>query len=309
MAWANMADVVLDMVDTNGIFFVQNVYGALSMTFSTFVWPLITISVIIFGFAMMMGWIEYPLREFGKKVLLITTILALISTWSFFNIFFYQMFTDGPDEVATIILNWTGIGTPLSTSSKLGELMTQSFVLAGEAFDADGWFMKYILGAMIVLACLAYCVYALALIVIAKIGTIITLALGPIFIVFLMFSATKNMFGSWLQQLFQFAFTLILTYLVIIFFMGMYEKSLDSLPSSEIETLADIIPLVVVSFIGMLVLAQVQSLASGLASGAQLGTLGAFAAIGRRLNRVEWRSRGSSNGNSGGTSTQNISRR
>lgn len=308
MASANLADSVIQTIDNTSQTFVQNVYMALTSEINVVIGSLILITIILFGLFLIMGWIEYPVREFAKKIVIIVSILALVNSWPYFHTFFYSMFTDGPDELAEHILIYTGYGNPGSTSSKLGSMLTHSFEIAEEIFEADGWFMPYVLGVLCILCCMAYCVYAIAIISIAKIGTACVLAVGPLFIVFLMFSATKQMFASWLQQLFHFAFMVLITYIVIVFFMSMYQGALNSIPDQDIG-LGDVVPLLVVSIIGMLVLAQVQSIASGLAGGAQLGTLGAFAATGRRLRNVDWKNYSGPRGSSGSTKSQAISRR
>lgn len=306
----NLADAVIATVDDTSRDFVSLVYNGLFWELSGIVISIITILMIIYGLFLMLGWIEYPVREFGKKIVLIVSVMALIRYWPFFDTFLYSTFTDGPDHLAAIILQSVGRGGPGQISTQLGDLVTESFWLAGQAFESDGWFMPYVLGLLILLAGFAFCVYALALIVIAKIGTALVLALGPVFIVFLLMSPTKHMFASWLQQLFSFAFMLILTYTTIVFFLQMYEGSINSIPDNGSIALGDIANLLVVSLIGFLVLGQVQGIASGLAGGAQLGTLGAFTAVGRRLGRVDWKSYSGPRFGGGSRSTsQSISRR
>jgi len=278
---ANVVDGVIAAVDATSAGMVSAIYGELGTSFFPAVRNAIVISMMIFGISMMMGWIEYPVKQFAKIAVKISLVLGLAFNWTYFNLFFYDVFTNGPDAVGALVLDAVGGAGAGTISTQIGQLLTDGIIAAGAAFASDGFFMPYVLGALIFIAIILICGYALALIVLAKIAMTIVLALGPIFIVFLLFDLTKQMFASWLQQLFNFAFITILTYTVMAFFTELISNALEAIPLDGDPEIGHITPLCIIGFVGCFVLGQIPGIASGLAGGVQVGTMGAMAAVGR----------------------------
>jgi type IV secretion system protein VirB6 len=284
---ANVIVGVISAVDATSVGLVTVIYGALGESLFPAIRNVLIISMILFGLSMMMGWIEYPVKEFAKHATKITLVLGLAFNWVYFDLFFYQLFTTAPGAIGTIMLDAIGGGGADSIAAELGELLSQGIVASGAAFSSDGFFMPYVLGALIFIAITLICGFALALLILAKIATAVILALGPIFIIFLLFDMTKQMFASWLQQVFNFAFITILTYVVMAFFTRLIENSLNAIPVGGNPEIGDITPLVIIGFVGCFILAQIPGIASGLAGGVQVGTMGTFSAASRQLQRFK----------------------
>ena len=284
---ANIVDNTLAKIDAVSGGMVAGVYGDLGASLFPAVRNILIISMIFFGISMMLGWIEYPARQFAKNTVKIVMVLVLAFNWSYFNLFFYDLFTNAPDAIGTIILGSIDGGgmTSGSISSQIGELLEKGIVASGAAFASDGWFMPIVLGALIFIAILMICGFALALLILSKIAMIVILSLGPLFVIFLLIEQTKPMFASWLQQIFNFAFITILTYTVMAFFGILIAEILEGIPGDSPQ-LSHIAPLCIIGFAGSFVLAQIPGIASGLAGGVQVGTMGAFSAMGRQAQRV-----------------------
>ena len=286
---ANVVGDVLDVIDDTSNSLVQNVYGALTGEVFSLLVGLMTLSIIIFGIAILMGWIEYPVREFGKKSFKWIFCLSIIFNWDYFNLIFYTSFTVYPDEIGGLILGEfdttdVAIGSAADISTLFGSLLERGIIASGAAMSADGWFFPYIVGAFIFLGVMAIVGFALALIILSKIALTMILSIAPLFFIFLMFEGTKQMFSSWLQQLFNFAFIAILTYVVMGFFGELLSKAI-TVAELEPALLSNTVPIVIVGIAGVFVLAQVTTIASGLAGGAQVGTMGAIGALNRTIQR------------------------
>ncbi len=280
----NLVSEVMTSIDDTSAGMVTAIFDVLGANIFPFVRTMLIISMISFGISMMMGWIEYPVRQFAKRSFLIITVLTVAFNWVYFDLFIYTVFTDSPDELGGLMLGAIGAIPPGNISEQLGVLLHNGIIASGKAFASSGMFMPYILGALIFIAVLIVCAYAVALLALSKISMAVILALGPIFIVFLLFDSTKAMFSSWLQQLFNFAFITLLTYIVLAFFLTLINNTINIIsPSPEVD---DVVPLCVIGFIGTFVLMQIPGIASGLAGGVQIGTMGAMSALARGASRM-----------------------
>lgn len=281
---ANYVDEILASIDTVSSALVTAVFGGLSSELGTIIPSILTVLIVIFGIAMMIGFIEYPVKKFLINTISITIVFTLITNWTWFNLVFYNMFTNAPDAIGGIILNAAGYGTPGGMGTKLGELFEMGLVASGAGFSSDGYFMPIVVGVAIFLATLLVCGFALALLCLSKVGMACVLALGPIFIFFTLFGATRGMFSSWLQQCFNYGLMSVLTYVILAFMMTIIKKALEAVPEAD-PTIDTIAPLCIVSFVGCFILWQVPSTAAGLAGGAQLTTMGAFSSAAKQISR------------------------
>jgi type IV secretion system protein VirB6 len=299
---ANYVDEVLASIDGVSAGLVSAIYGGFSAEFGVIIPTILTILGMIFGISIMTGFVDYPIKEFIKRLFAVTAVFTLIFNWEWFNLLFYGMFTNAPDAIGGIILDAAGFDTPGGMGTKLGELFEMGIIASGAGFSSDGWVMPIVLGVAIFLSTLLVCGFAIALLCLAKVGTAVVLSLGPLFIFFTLFSSTRRMFSSWLQQLFNYGFISVLTFIIMAFLMQLIEQGILAIPSEE-PTVAHITPLVLVSFIGCFVFWQVPQTAAGLASGAQLTTLGAFSSAANTLRRSETRKAISNFASSGANAT------
>ena len=280
---ANIVDEVIQLVDTTSSGFVEAVYSGLVSANLPFIRTMLIISMILFGISMMAGWIETPLKELTKTVFKIATVLGLLFNWPIFQTILFNTFTNGPDALGGIILSSITADTSDHISSRLGELFETGIAAAGAAFSSDGWFLPIVLGVVIFIGIGVIVGYMLALIILAKIATTMILALAPIFIFFLLFNGTRQMFNSWLQQLFNFAFMIILVYIVMAFFIDMIDKALEPIVLAGGDISFDkVAPIAIIGFVATFVMAQIPGIASGLAGGAQVSTVGAVSSLARQ---------------------------
>jgi type IV secretion system protein VirB6 len=120
--------------------------------------------------------------------------------------------------------------------------------------------------------------YAAFLIVLSKVALAVVVAMGPIFICCLMFEGTKKFFEAWLGQALNYALVSGLTVSVIKLLFGMYANvaagTLTASDGAEFS-FASVASLLILSVICFLILMQVQTIASALAGGVSISTMGA----------------------------------
>jgi type IV secretion system protein VirB6 len=116
----------------------------------------------------------------------------------------------------------------------------------------------------------------------AKIALAIFLGVGPIFVLLTQFEATKRFFDSWLGQVLNYVFVVMLTACAVKLIMTIIQTYMMSSAVTNGLTdpsIAAAIPAILYSIIGVLVLLQVPSMASSLGGGAAISTLGAVGAV------------------------------
>lgn len=81
------------------------------------------------------------------------------------------------------------------------------------------------------------CVFALLLFVYAKMMMAIALALGPIFILFYLWDATKGLFAAWLRKLITIALVPIVTSAILVLMLSVINVILPQLnvPANEMQ--------------------------------------------------------------------------
>jgi type IV secretion system protein VirB6 len=118
--------------------------------------------------------------------------------------------------------------------------------------------------------------YGAFLLALAKMGLAITLGLGPIFVLLIMFEPTKRFFDAWLGQALNYVFLVILTAASIKLIMAILQTYLNAASGALADpSMNQALPAIVFSIIGALVMVQMPSKASALGGGVAIGTLGA----------------------------------
>jgi type IV secretion system protein VirB6 len=120
--------------------------------------------------------------------------------------------------------------------------------------------------------------YAGMLIVLSKIAVALLLALGPIFILLLIFSNTRGLFEGWLRTLLNYAVIPAFVYTLLAFLLSLAERPLQNLEQNSgiTQSLLDgVAPYALVTFISVLLLMQVMNMAASITGGLSLSTMGA----------------------------------
>jgi type IV secretion system protein VirB6 len=118
------------------------------------------------------------------------------------------------------------------------------------------------------------CVYALLQFIYAKMMMAVALALGPIFILFLLFDSTKNLFAAWLHTLITLALIPIVTSAILVLMLSVINVTLPSikLPAESMQFYG-IAPFLALSLATTLILSQVFHICTSLGGGISLSSM------------------------------------
>lgn len=234
---------------------------------------LATVYVMVWGFLQLTGRIEEPLMTGVKRLIMLAVVLgAALHLWLYNAVIvdtFYRApaqlagaVVGAPDPVATIDAIWNQGG------AVAGYLWSNGGVLSGD-------FGYYIAGAVVWVLMGLLCVYTMFLIALASIALAVLLALGPLFMVLLLFDASRRYFEAWLAQLANYALITILTVLVAALLLQVVASyATQTAARGAAIVTVDALNMVLVSVLVFLLMRQVMPIAAALAGGVSLSSFG-----------------------------------
>ena len=274
----------------NGVLaaYFQNTASSVISSITPVVTTMLMIYMMFWGWAMMRGVISEPVTDGVQRMLRLTVIVALGINLGLYNSYVTNFLWNAPDAMAAVVAsgNSSAVQNTQFLDTFMGHFwdLYSAFVQAAQAHpwsstlnipDMFEWFI----GIMVLGSGILLCAYAAFLLILSKIGLALLLAVGPIFIVLAIFTATQRFFDSWCGQTIHFIFLIILTSGMIKLFLSLISTYLvgnvctaGNLASPNI---ASALPVIVYCAIGLLVFWQVPSISSALGGGIGISSLGA----------------------------------
>jgi type IV secretion system protein VirB6 len=181
--------------------------------------------LMIWGYLLLAGKIEEPLVQGLKRIFTLAVVLGVALRLWLYNELIVDTFFSAPAALgAQVIGAYDSVGIVdqiLFSGNDAGTLLLQK----GGLFDGN--FTYYIAGFAVYLMVGLTAVYTMFLLALSKIALSILLALGPLFVVLILFDSTKRFFESWIAQLANYAFITILSVLVAALMMHLLQSAAD----------------------------------------------------------------------------------
>ena len=243
---------------------------------------LAAIYVMVWGFLHLKGAVEEPVLTGAMRIVRLVVVFGVgLRLWQY-NAVLVDTFMDAPVQLAAQL---AGAADPVATVDALWD---QGGTVAATLWDKGGVFngdVGYYLAAVIVYLLMgAVCVYTLFLMALARVALAVLLAVGPLFIVLLLFDGTKRFFEAWVAQLANYALVGVLAVLVASLLMTVVETYAAQTAAKGAAILTvDALDMLLVAGLVLLILRQVMPIAARLAGGVALashGVMGAAAARG-----------------------------
>jgi type IV secretion system protein VirB6 len=126
-------------------------------------------------------------------------------------------------------------------------------------------------------------VYALFLMALARVAVALLLAVGPVFIVLLLFESTQRFFEHWVAQLVNYALVGVLAVLTTSLMMTVLESyAVQTAAKGAAILTVDALDMLLVAGLVLLILRQVMPMAARLAGGVALSGFGVVGAVAQR---------------------------
>jgi type IV secretion system protein VirB6 len=233
--------------------------------------------VMIWGYLQLTGRIEEPFVAGVKRLVTLAVVFGVgLHLW-LYNTLLVDTFYNAPTEFAAAIV---GASDPVQT---IDAIWKAGGAVADQLYrNGSGYHFGYMLAGLVVWVIVGLlCVYAMFLLALSSVALSVLLALGPFFVVFLLFDTTRRFFEAWLAQLANYALITILTVMVAALMLHLvqsYAQQTEAL-GTAIQTV-DAINMLLVTVLVFLFLRQVMPIAAGLAGGVALNS---FGAVGRAM--------------------------
>lgn len=268
---------IFNMVDAAVAHYISDTLPSVMAAVSPVAHQCFTLYVILWGFAMYRGLISEPIMDGAFRLMKVGLILYFATNVGEFSSQISDNLIALPDFMASVF----GDGSAVSSSKNtLDNIFTACLNLG-----ADNWQMAsmtkpgpYLYALMIWgsgLICLGYAAF---LIILSKVALALVVAFGPAAILCLMFEGTKKFFEAWIGQVLNYAFVSGLSVGVIKLLFGIYlntatgAMAVSGTHNAGFQNFASMLLMSVICF---LILMQVQTIASALAGGVSISTMGA----------------------------------
>lgn len=234
---------------------------------------LATVYVMIWGYLQLTGRIEEPFATGIKRIVTLVVVLGVgLHLW-LYNTVLVDTFYDAPTEFAAAII---GATDPVQT---IDAIWNAGGAVADQLFRNAGPWSNWgyaLAGAVVWLIIGLLCVYTMFLLALSSVALSVILALGPLFVTFLLFDTTRRFFEAWLAQLANYALITVLTVMVAALMLHLvqsYAQQTEAL-GTAVHTV-DALNMLLATVLVYLFLRQVMPIAAGLAGGVALNSLGA----------------------------------
>lgn len=249
----------------------------------------LTLYVILYGFLILRGSIQEPIMDFAFRAMKLAIILMLVKNAADYQTYVANLFFEVlPREISQAL----NVGTAPSAST-FDALLDKGQKSANEVWARASWPVDIVtgIGGMMVIGA-SFAVAAIGYIVslYARLALAIVLAIGPIFIAFAMFQATRRFTEAWIGQLVNF----VILQVLVVAIGSLLIDTIDSI-FLAIEAYSDVlmrpIALCAICLAALYVFYQLPSIASALAAGGASLTYGYSAARDAHESTLAWGAR------------------
>lgn len=264
-------DAVTTQYFTNG---ASAVAGALQST----AYNLLMIYVILWGWAMLRGMIQEPVTDGLARVLKATFIVAFATNSALYASDIANFLYDWPPAFAGVLSGQAAT----NTTQLIDHIAASGLDLASQAWQTASLanLGGYVISAILFVMTLAVTAIAATIIISAKFGLALLLAIGPVFILMMLFEPTKHWFGQWLNSVITAGFTIVLVSMAAVMIFKFYGAAFDGASANAaanggVVSLTDIAPATVAGIIAVFFMLGIPHLAHGLGGGASAASAGA----------------------------------
>lgn len=175
---------------------------------------LLTLYVAFFAISLMIGRSNLSVRALIPKMMTLGLVLTFATSFAAYQSFFWNIFIGGPDWLAGA-LTGTGTGSGANASATLvfAQKLDIVFLAIQTVSNGQTQVDAFSPAGMMWMGALLLLLGTVGILVTARIGLALLLAIGPIFVVLALFNGTRGLFTGWLKGLVMLAVTPVLAVL------------------------------------------------------------------------------------------------
>lgn len=254
----------------------------------------VTIYIILLGFAILRGAVEYPFREFVYRGFKLAALVWAVTTLYGASVGLLAM-NGLPREVAQAVgaQDVNGLGdffdgilkSALRAIASIKEIVLrhtqeEGYNFAGIPNNWDEIIASEVINIVILLAALLASAIGFAITAFALFALALLAAIGPLFVAALLFDSTRSFFFQWLGSVVNYVILIAFALLVTVFIANSADTFINAITQDDSLMLASLKALGFYC-LGFFFFLQIPGMAAGLGGGgASLATQFAFAATG-----------------------------
>jgi type IV secretion system protein VirB6 len=266
--------------------YVGEQVAAVARAIAPAAFTLLGVYVVLWGFASMRGVIREPLMDMAERVLKISLIFGVGIGLAEYNTVITETFLHGPDELAAAMARTPGSD---SLMGGLDILLSQGFDIGKQFWAKAGLFNGdvglYFIALAVWTLIIVVTAYGFFLMALSKVALTAILALGPLFIISLLFETTAGYFNSWIRQLSNYFLVPVLVMAVNLLVLKLFSRAASAAAIANAGEVDQIFPFLVMGLVSLLALASVLAIAAGLAGGVALSSFGMGRLAGSVMHR------------------------
>lgn len=276
------------LIDSNIVGIASEKSQAVSSLIAPTVYTCWSLIILFQAYRQMFGQVEQPFQEFLHSTFKMVGISFVALNAGQYNDLLISTFQDSPSMLMAAISN-DPHASAATLSSNVGESLDQTInhaISAGMSFwkqaslTTPGGFIVAPLVWLVGLICTVYMAY---LVIMSKLAVGMVLALGPLAITALLFNATKDFFSKFISTLVQYSLVGVLAVLANESIISIFQRTAASAAARGNELqIVDLFAMFITGGISIMLLKQVEGIASSLGGGVSLSTFGA----GSRLQKA-----------------------
>jgi type IV secretion system protein VirB6 len=197
----------------------SNISDVISTTFVPVVGVGLSITLIMYCWAIMRGVVEMPIQDFLQRILVISLVTSFACASGIYAVHIIPLIQSVPTDLANT-LAWPGApggGTggmvermDITFDGGMGMASTLVQLAFKSGIDLVRGFLLLICAVVFALATLLFVGIGLVLLMVVKVALALLAAIGPIFIFSLLFATFRDMFARWLGQIVNFTLLIML---------------------------------------------------------------------------------------------------
>jgi type IV secretion system protein VirB6 len=274
-------------IDQSLTSYVSDTASNVISTITPSVTSLLIIYVMAWGWMLMRGMIQEAFLDGISRVFRLSIIIGLALSLGRYNEFVADFFWQLPDALAKMVVSGYQAGSSniQFLDTLMGKLYDFGSLFWEKANSTGGWIpdLGLLLVAIVIwIIGLAVTAYACFLLILSKMSLAVLLGLGPLFLLALTFEATRKFFDAWIGQVLNFAVTVLLTASIMSLILKILQTYLDvANPDGQKldPAVPNAFPALALCVIGLLILIQVAPIASALAGGVAVSSLGTVGSV------------------------------
>lgn len=228
-------DSILNTIDTAIQSYVFDGYAALSDALSPAITLFLTAYVAFVGWMSLHAWENFSSGNLVKHTMRVVMVMMIATHWDFFSTMIYDVVTNGPNEIANILVN-SSHESISGNNQALQTVFDNGITKANDVWKEGGPLSKIYYLASMCITIFTYLSVGLALleITVAKCGVGLTVVLAPLFSLGLLSKSTRGFFSSWLHTVLGFALVPIVLTSVMMIMNPILQSGLDAINPQEV---------------------------------------------------------------------------